>query len=181
MWPIKKIQLNNHYNILLRIWQTKARSQIMISLLLWEGVLIVANIWKLSFRPPGTPRVLVNVKSTGVRFQLRPPRQLSTTLRHFISPPGLSLVYFKIRDLEKSCGKKEKDINGFRWTTIHIVRNAKKTWNIAVNCDPLQKYIFDWSPPGCDYQLRLILVGESTVGKTSLIRSQDHSVQRTWT
>ena len=38
----------------------------------------------------------------------------------------------------------------------------------------MQKYIFDWSPAGCDYQLRLILVGESTVGKTSLIRSQDH-------
>ena len=178
MWPIKKIQLNNHYNILLRIWQKKARSQIMISLLLWEGVLIVANIWKLSFRPPGTPRVLVNVKSTGVRFQLRPPRQLSTTLRHFISPPGLSLVKFKIREPEKSCGKKEQDTNGFRWTKFHIFRSAKNDINIAVNCDPMQKYIFDWSPAGCDYQLRLILVGESTVGKTSLIRSPDHVVHK---
>ena len=34
-----------------------------------------------------------------------------------------------------------------------------------------QKYIFDCHPPACDYQLRLILVGKSTVGKTSLIRS----------
>ena len=88
-------------------------------------MLIVAKIWKLSFRPPGTPRVLVNVKSTGVRFQLHPPRQLSTTLRHFISPPRLSLVRFKISEPEKSCGKKEQDINGFRWTTIHIVKNTK--------------------------------------------------------
>ena len=125
MWSSKKIQLSINYNILFRILQKRARSQKMISNFSWEGMLIVATIWKLSFKPPGTPRVLVNVKSTGVRFQLRPPRQLSTTLRHFISPPGLSLVYFKIRDLEKSCGKKEKDINGFRWTTIHLVKNTK--------------------------------------------------------
>ena len=39
-----------------------------------------------------------------------------------------------------------------------------------------QKYIFDCHPPACDYQLRLILVGKSTVGKTS-IRSPDHIFQ----
>ena len=58
-----------------------------------------------------------------------------------------------------------------RKTPLYFMFNCQK---YIFDC---QKYIFDCHPPACDYQLRLILVGKSTVGKTSLIRSPDHIFQ----
>ena len=174
MWSTKKIHLNLHY-IFFRILQKKARSQKWF-LIFCERV--CCYHLKIVLQASRHSPCASECEKHRCSISASPSTAIINDFAsfHFTSGPFTSLV--QNQRTRKGLWYKEQDTNGFRWTKFHIFRSAKNDINIAVNCDPMQKYIFDWSPAGCDYQLRLILVGESTVGKTSLIRSPDHVVHK---